>query len=256
LFNLDTMQRWEPTQSLRPYIQAYLVIESEQDQVNRLLPDTNIFLALRYKGIVYQHDRVVPALSVAGMQKTARPMNYTAHSSNIVVQFKTTGASAFFRQPMHELFEAQTALTDLTGDAGITRLEEQLQSASAITGKIALIERFLLSRLKAQTDPLIDFSLKKINDANGIVRIRPLAADLHISQDAFEKRFRKIVGTSPKQYASIARMKAIVETGRKGRPLTELALAAGFFDQAHFNKDFKLFTGQTPTEFFAIPPVW
>jgi AraC-like DNA-binding protein len=250
------MQRWEPTQSLRPYIQSYLVIESWRGQVNRLLPDTNIFLALRYKGMVYQHNREVPALSVAGLQKTARLMNYAAHSSNIVVQFKTTGAAAFFRQPLHELFEVQAALTDLTGDAGINRLEEQLQEIAPIPSKITLIERFLLARLKAQTDPLIDFSLKKINNANGLVKIRSLAADLHISQDAFEKRFRKIVGTNPKQYASIARMKAIVETGSKGRPLTELALAAGFFDQAHFNKDFKLFTGQTPTEFFSIPQAW
>jgi AraC-like DNA-binding protein len=250
------MQRWEPTQTLRPYIQGYMVIESCQERVNRLLPDTNIFLALRYKGIVYQHGHEVPALSVAGLRKTARLMNYTAHSSNIVVQFKTTGAAAFFRQPLHELFESQMALTDLTGYAGINQLEEQIQEIATIPGKIALIERFLLARLKAQTDPLIDFSLKKIDGANGLVKIRSLAADLYISQDAFEKRFRKLVGTSPKQYSSIARMKSIVETGRKGRPLTELALAAGFFDQAHFNKDFKLYTGQTPTEFFATPPVW
>jgi AraC-like DNA-binding protein len=250
------MQRWEPSQSLRPYIRSYLVIESGEEQVNRLLPDTTIFLALRYKGILYQYGREVPALSVAGLQKTARLMNYVPDSGNIVVQFETTGASAFFRQPMHELFGAQLALADLAGDSRVSRLGEQLSESATMSGKIALIECFLLARLKVQIDPLVDFSLKRINGANGLVKIKSLAADLCISQDAFEKRFRRIIGTSPKQFASIARMKAIVETGRKGNSLTELALAAGFFDQAHFNKDFKLFTGQTPTEFFSVPPIW
>ncbi len=250
------MQRWEPSQSLRPYIRSYLVIENGQEQINRLLPDTTIFMALRFRGGLYQFGRELPALSVAGLQKTARLINYVPDSGNVIVQFETTGAAAFFRLPLHELYGSQVALGDLAGDSWVSQLEGQLSEIMTISGKIALIECFLLERLKAQRDPLVDFSLKKINSTNGLVRIKSLAADLCISQDAFEKRFRRVVGSTPKQYASILRMKTIVETGRKGNSLTELALAAGFFDQAHFNKDFKLFTGQTPTEFFSVPPLW
>ncbi|MNL74133.1 Helix-turn-helix domain protein [compost metagenome] len=51
-------------------------------------------------------------------------------------------------------------------------------------------------------------------------------------------------------------MKSVVEKGRTGLTLAQIALEAGYFDQPHFNKDFKLFTGLTPTEFFKSPGLW
>jgi AraC-like DNA-binding protein len=105
-----------------------------------------------------------------------------------------------------------------------------------------------------------------------LVRIKELADGLFISQDAFEKRFRRVIGASPKQFSYIIRMRAIVHGGlqeamngglksvvnggAKRHPLTESAFDAGYFDQPHFNKDFKLFTGQTPTDFLKSPLFW
>jgi len=51
-------------------------------------------------------------------------------------------------------------------------------------------------------------------------------------------------------------MKSVLQKGRSGQPLAQIALDAGYFDQPHFNKDFKLFTGVTPTEFFKSPLLW
>jgi transcriptional regulator GlxA family with amidase domain len=76
-----------------------------------------------------------------------------------------------------------------------------------------------------------------------------------MSQDAFEKRFRKSVGVSPKQFSYIVRMKAVVN-GSRLKSLSAIALEAGYFDQPHFNKDFKLFTGQAPGDFFLKPREW
>jgi methylphosphotriester-DNA--protein-cysteine methyltransferase len=83
-----------------------------------------------------------------------------------------------------------------------------------------------------------------------------LANNLCISNDAFEKRFRKAIGTSPKQFSSIIRMKSIINQKQPGQTFTDLAISSGYFDQPHFNKDFKLFTGQTPLDFFKAPPAW
>jgi AraC-like DNA-binding protein len=99
-------------------------------------------------------------------------------------------------------------------------------------------------------------ALQKIQAANSIVRIKELAGFLCISYDAFEKRFRKTVGTSPKQFSSIVRMKTIISKRPQSHTLFDLAIDAGYFDQAHFNKDFKLFTGQTPTDFFKAASSW
>ena len=59
-----------------------------------------------------------------------------------------------------------------------------------------------------------------------------------------------------KQFAFITRMRSVVNGAWKNERFTDIALDAGFFDQAHFNKDFKLFTGQTPKAYFGSPAGW
>jgi AraC-like DNA-binding protein len=59
------------------------------------------------------------------------------------------------------------------------------------------------------------------------------------------------VGTSPKKFASIVRLKHVIHQYNPDHSLTELAYEAGFYDQAHFIKEFKLFTGATPEKFFS-----
>ncbi len=87
----------------------------------------------------------------------------------------------------------------------------------------------------------------------GIVKIKELANSLYISNDVFEKRFRKIVGTTPKQFSSIVRLKSAISQKQQNQSFSDIAFNAGYFDHPHFNKDFKLFTGQTPTDFFKSP---
>ena len=77
-----------------------------------------------------------------------------------------------------------------------------------------------------------------------------MLTELHISQSALEKRFRQIVGASPKKFASIVRFKNTIKTYDQNKSLTDLGYEAGFYDQAHFIKEFKHFTGDSPETFF------
>jgi AraC-like DNA-binding protein len=72
---------------------------------------------------------------------------------------------------------------------------------------------------------------------------------LFISQSPFEKRFRKVVGTTAKKFASIVRFNSVLDNLSKSKSLTEICYENNFFDQAHFIKDFKQFTGDTPENF-------
>lgn len=82
--------------------------------------------------------------------------------------------------------------------------------------------------------------------------MKDLAAAHFISLDAFEKRFRKATGASPKHFSYIVRMNAVL-AGMGQQDLIQTAFDAGYYDQAHFNKDFKTFTGQTPSEYLRKP---
>ena len=249
---------YKPTELLRPFILTYIIVESQDKGVNRVLPDTSLVMAFRYKGrLSYTADSTkndLPSSSVSGLRKTLRLFNYSKDTGNLLILFKEAGAAAFFKTPLHTLFEESVSLDNFIPHQNLSIIVERLAEAKNNSQRIDLIEQFLLSELyNHKPDNLILTALKKIHSAKGIIKIKDLADTLYISQDAFEKRFRRIVGTSPKQFSSILRMKSIINNGQLKYTLTEIAFDAGYFDQPHFNNDFKLFTGETPTDFFKFP---
>ena len=250
-----------PTESLRPFIKTYLIIESQEELVNRVLPDTSLAIAFRFKGqvnyIIENDANALPTSAISGLRKSVRFINYLTDTSTILILFKEAGATAFFKEPLHELFEESVSLDNFITEQKVSNIEEQLAEAKSNQRRVAIIEEFLLSKLYSHnTDKLIINAIQKIHSTNGIVKIKELTDIFYISQDAFEKRFRKTVGTSPKQFASIIRMKSIINLKKPSENLADMIFDGEYFDQSHFNKDFKRFTGQTPTEFFKAPSFW
>jgi len=58
-----------------------------------------------------------------------------------------------------------------------------------------------------------------------------------------------VVGTTAKKFASIVRFNTVLDNLNETKTLTEICYEKNFFDQAHFIKDFKQFTGDTPENF-------
>jgi AraC-like DNA-binding protein len=255
------IERQIPAQSLQPFIREYVIIESGENRVNRILPDTSLAIAFRFKGQLnlISNDKPVglPGIVISGLRKTARLINYTANTGNIIAIFNEGTASSFFKEPVHHLFNNSISPGDLISKQIVSDTQERLNESVNTHQRIATINHFFSSLFTGQKqDELVAHALQKIHAANGTIKIKELADTLFISQDAFEKRFRKSVGTSPKQFSSIVRMKSAISILKKKQRLVDTAFDTGFFDQPHFNKDFKLFTGQSPTEFVGSSPQW
>jgi AraC-like DNA-binding protein len=196
-------------------------------------------------------------MAMSGLRRSGRLINYSRHSGNLLIVFKEGGAQAFLKEPLFELFNQSVALDDLAGYDDLAQLEDELGNARHHEARVACVERFLLSRLQHhKSDLLITAALKDIHEAQGVLRMKTLADKLCVSQDVFEKRFKRVAGVTPKVFSSIVRMKSILAQATSKTRLAEAAFDAGYFDQPHFNKDFKLFTGQTPTEFLKSPVYW
>lgn len=250
-----------PNDALKPFIKQFLIIESEHETGNRVLPDTSVVLAFRYKGTVTdtRDDRfyALPGSVITGLRKSSRLLTYARDTATLLVLFREGGAAAFFREPLHELFGLSQPLDDLIPHRATAEVEERLAEAPDNRHRIALVERFLCAR-RTQVPPesLIVQAVACIRTAHGHTGIRALAQSLSISQDAFEKRFRRAVGTTPKQFAALVRFRHLLTVQKPAISLTDLAYEAGYFDQAHFIKDFRAFTGQTPHGFFKSARYW
>lgn len=248
------IERYLPADYLKPYVQSFMIIESTNGMVNTILPDTSVVMAFRYKGIIEDNGHSLPVSTITGLRNSPRFISYQKNTAALLVVFTAGGAAAFFKLPMHELFKSSLSLDQL---ADCREVEDRLAEAVTTRERIQIVERFLLSIMQEQQDCLVLHAIGLIRQAKGDVRIKSLLAALHISQDAFEKRFRKITGTSPKQFAVTVRLRNVIEQyTTKPSSLTAVAHTAGYFDQAHFIKDFRSFTGQTPQSFFSSPVFW
>jgi len=255
------MAQFLPSPALQPYIKNFLIIECEQGMVNRILPDTSIVIAFRLRGQVSYADNgttlTLPQTVISGIRESSRLVDYAKDSSNLLVIFKEGGAAAFFKEPMHELGSISVSLDHLIHPWKVKAIEEELAAADNNNQRLLIVERFLLSELKnTQSDGLVCEAIQKIKGSKGDIKIKELLAGLPISRDPFEKRFRKITGTSPKHFAAIIRLKNLIENYTGAVSFTEAAYSAGYYDQAHFIKDFRSFTGQAPHDFFKSPRQW
>ncbi|WP_241547979.1 helix-turn-helix domain-containing protein [Leptospira stimsonii] len=255
------IKTYVPNGFLKSYIRDYMVIESDLERENRILPNSSLVLSFRIRGNVditeQSKENRVPVLGIAGLRKNSRLIRYSRDSSVFLVNFQEGRAANFFKIPMNELFGMNVSLDRLLPKSLTSEIEEKLSESRTNEGRIKIIEEFLLSLIKeSKTDLLVFETIKRIRNTNGNLKIRELIQGMPISRDSYEKRFRQTIGTSPKQFANLVRMKSLIERYSPFQKLTDIGYEAGYFDQAHFIKDFRSFTGLAPKDFFRTPSLW
>ena len=170
----------------------------------------------------------------------------------ITVRLKPEGASRLARASMHELMNVKIGLRNIFKDHDIALLEERVMGSGSSSERIACVESFLLQNLRQdREDPIFSHASSWLRRNPGL-RIRKLASLLGISERHLSRGFRAIYGTSPKQYARLARIEKVVAARKSGLSWTDVAYACGFADQAHLIHDFGRIVGGTPVEFFGL----
>lgn len=245
-----------PCDILKPFVKSFAIQETSKQDTYKVLPDTGLVIGFQYKGKLSRlHNEVETPLSISGVSGLAdhsRTFKNSPDIGTVLIFFKEAGAAPFFRQPLHELFSESVSLDNFMLRSELLLLEEQLAEAKTDTKRIAVVEHFLINRLtNIEPDKLVLAALGLIHESKGNIRVTELMEQLHISQSPLEKRFRQAVGATPKKFASIVRLKNVIQQYDTINSLTELGYEAGFYDQAHFIKQFKTFTGDTPDKFFS-----
>jgi AraC-like DNA-binding protein len=245
----------QASERLAPFVRQFTVVEAEEETTRVLLPDTGIVVGFRYSGgaslLENGEATRLPNTTIAGMRDTVRRMRTSAGGGVVLATFHEGAAVPFFAPPLHELFGATIPLDALLPRAEVESVAARVQEATDLAERLALFEGFLLARLADRSrDEIVTAAVRAIRAAPGSIRIHALAAQLGLSLDRLEKRFRRAVGASPKQLASILRLRRAVDGYRPGASLTRLSADAGYFDQSHFIREFRSVTGEAPQRFF------
>lgn len=240
-----------PCAALRPFIQRFLIVEYTAGHTTNLLPGDGIVAAFRFKGSCLVNGSSAPNALVTGLRDTSRQLTHSGSCANVIAMFTPTGAAAFLREPVANLFNNAMPFEQQVHRSQLDLVEEQLAESNHDLQRVQRLEQFLLNELRLrEPDMLVSAAVAGIRRAWGSLRIALLADRLGFSQSALERRFQRAVGITPKKFAAIVRLRHVVRLRHEGASLTAIAHTAGYTDQAHFIKDFRRFAGEAPESFF------
>lgn len=173
------------------------------------------------------------------------------------IKFTPAGFHPFLGAPLSTLTEGRLTLRAVFGPPG-EAFEEAVLSSARDEDRIALAEAFLLG-LHPEPDPKVDLVnriVARIAEDRELRRVEDLSAQFGVGTRTLQRLFARYAGVSPKWVIQRYRIHEALAQADGGQSLdwATLALDLGYFDQAHFIRDFKRLVGRTPAEYADFSP--
>lgn len=170
----------------------------------------------------------------------------------VEVKLTPIGAHLLLGRPMSALTNRAVDLADLLG-SDAAELAARMREAPGWADRFAVLEAFLGRRIEAAgaAPPEVELAWRRLRSSRGNAPIGALAAELGWSRKRLIERFRTAIGLTPKTAARLLRFCHAVElVDRDGDPdWADVAIGSGYYDQAHFIRDFRQFAGRTPGDY-------
>ena len=225
------------------------------------MPSAHLFVNLGGPVRLWDSDPSVPPSVLTdgwfmGVWTRRFVVEYPARVWVVGVHFKPWGISPFVEVPASELRD-QWLPVDAVWQRSLDRLRNQLGGIASATEALRVVEEELRARLAEAPLRGLDLVLRtgeRLECSHGVVPVGALSDAAGVSGNHLASQFKSHVGVTPKRVARIYRFARLILSIDALGPVDwwELAHAAGYFDQAHFCREFKDFTGHTPTEYLAL----
>jgi AraC-like DNA-binding protein len=189
---------------------------------------------------------------VVGTMNSSQVVTVPAGARRFGVRFAPGAGAAFLDAHASELTDGQASLSEVTKAAAFC-LAERVAQAPDDAQRARIVTGFLEdrgSRLRPG-DARVHRATDALRRSQGQVPIPELAASVGMSERQLERLFRERVGTRPKLLARVIRMQralACLESTATYRAAR--AVEAGFSDESHLVREFRLLTGVTPRQLF------
>ena len=250
-------RQMQPCFVLRPYIQRYWQIKSDipldAPATELMHPDGGLGMIINFGSVLaYEGDNIHAAGFMDGIHTRTRQLTMTGCVDAIGIRFHPGGARRFFSMPLAEINNSTLNLSELAMEQFIESCQEE--RAVNPSGNILRFADGLLSGMlnaPRHSDLLVQTVMDRIRHAAGDLVISDAIHDIGKSYRQIERLFKGYVGMTPKNYARIVR----VENARlrlknnPGSSCTRIGMASGFYDQAHFIREFNSIIGLSPMQY-------
>lgn len=255
-------QTYSPNPDLNEFVKCYWTLEAPAEnkpEKQRIVPDGCMEMIFHYGDLYRQYAEngsfiIQPACFVFGQITSSLDIEPTGQTGIFAIRFYPDGFTPFIHSSLQVMANKAVPLQELFGMDGI-RLEKSILSAPTTEERIQHIEAFLLGTLTSaeNIDRIAQLSVEYILKLNGKLSVDELSAQLNVNRRQLERKFSTAIGLSPKQLSKVIRLQSVLKmmVNKEFTNLASVAYEGEYYDQAHFIKDFKEFTGLSPKQFYA-----
>jgi AraC-like DNA-binding protein len=256
----------QPEKQLSPYVALIWVFESRLGvplaDSRLIVPDGKAKIIVPYRNSLCASvttellNAQEQHIFLVGIQRN--PVTIASSATNtgtIGIELTPKGLYHLFKLSMHEITDRMVSFEEVFGSWG-TRLQKRVGDIEDPLEKIELLQRALTHLLQENDKAyaLLDHTLDLLAQTHGMIRIQELAAHVGYTKRYVDRLFQEHVGVSPKSLASILRFQEVYQGWMQHQSPTGFRdwWPAYYYDQAHFDKEFKRFTGLTPQHYTGI----
>jgi AraC-like DNA-binding protein len=225
------------------------------------MPSAHLFINLAGPIRLYDSDPAVPSAVFTdgwfmGVWTRRFLIEYQTPVRVVGVHFKPWGISPFVDMPSTELRD-RCVPVDAVWEPSLDRMRDRIAGATSTGEILQILEDEMRSRLVPAPSrglELVDHTAGRLEASWGGVSVGAQTDGAGVSGNHLATQFRSHLGVTPKRVARIYRFARLILSvdALHAVDWSELAQAAGYFDQAHFSKEFKDFTGHTPSAYLAL----
>lgn len=241
-------QKIIPINPLQDYIHYFWTLEDLGDKTYKIIPDGLPGLIFQEEANVFldKEKQTLPQMFLYGQTTNHSEQKAIGNFRSIGVYFQPTALRTIFNIDASELTNQHTSIDCVTNDP----ILEELINANSIHDKIEIISRFFLKRIRQvkHHDKKADFATTLLQNGNAL---KDIQKEMNLSERSLERLFKQYVGLSPQVYSRIVRFQSGLHVLRQNNfdKLTDVAYHHDYFDQSHYIRDFKAFTGVNPRQF-------
>lgn len=247
----------DPSPGLRKIIECYWIVENDDPAPHqqKIIPDGYSELIFHYGDpyrirLSHTWEQQSPHL-LAGQISRYFYLENTGKAGVLGIKLKPTALTHLFDLDMHQLNDKVIDLPPALAHRFSLLLQNILQTHDHDQW-IATLDAALLQLLdetpikETPADQAVDLILSR----RGMIGVSEITTNIGIGERQLERLFKKYVGLSPKFFARIIRFSTIFQLIEQEDPgWAGLAYEAGFYDQSHFIRNFKAFTGEDPSRY-------
>jgi len=254
-------KKFFPCSILSPFVECYFIWDSEGSLETTMViespPNGFCSIVFNYADPYYLQNKkyerlAVPMQFISGQSIYSYKLFLEGEIGVAGIVFKPAALATIFHLPIYEYTEERIDLYKVFKKSIVDKYANEIKISSE-EQKVHLLEEFLMQQYRIQKpEPdYIDQAANFIVEHNGLLQVSDLLKDSCMSRRSFERKFFQKVGLSPKYYARVRRIGYLLSfvAGKRTADWPKILAECEFYDQAHFIKDFKEFTGRSPQQY-------